>query len=192
MSCACAKVCMSLFALHTLACDCFCTDLHSFLHVCQHVFACPLLRLKVYENMRPSFLTSKMLAHSAVWGYTLTGCLWWTTIYNNVKLTHSSRCSAGRRFNMTHPEACFVRPSFVLVRAVCRLIIVQLYISAQWDALLLTSNSQCFTEDHFSGADACICLDFQSKTLCVHACSKFILWNLVKTKLQNALGSCLL
>lgn len=31
-------------------------------------------------------LTSKMLARSSVWGYMLTGCLWWTTIYNKVKL----------------------------------------------------------------------------------------------------------
>lgn len=79
------------------------------------------------DNMRLSSWTSKLLACSAVWGYMLRLCLWWTTIYNNVKLTLTSRCAAGPCFNMTHPNSCFVQQSFLLLRAVCGLITMQLF-----------------------------------------------------------------
>lgn len=101
---------------HTCMYDCSCTDLHARSQASVWVHACVCV-----ENMWLSCLTSKMLAHSVVWDDMLTGCLWWTTIYNNVKLTRSSWCAAGRLFNMTHPDACFVQQSFVLLRAVLRI-----------------------------------------------------------------------
>lgn len=110
------SVCTSLFALRILACMIVPAQICMRAH--KRVFEC--MRVCV-ENMRLSCLTSKMLAHSVVWDYMLTGCLWWTTIYNNVKLTRSSWCAAGRLFNMTHPDACFVQQSFVLLRAVLRI-----------------------------------------------------------------------
>lgn len=164
---------MSVSALHFASTyDCLCTVLNACSHVCQRVFACPLVRSVCVENMRPTFLTSKMLAHSAVWGYMLTGRLWWTTIYNNVKLTRSSWCAARRRFNMTHPEAGFVQPSFVWVRAVCGLIKLQPFFSLPEPGRvlscgLLPSNSPRLAGERFSRADACKYLVFQSRTVCV-------------------------
>lgn len=132
--------------------------MYVFAQICKHAHKCVNVRSHAphervqaracVDNMRLSCLTSKILARSALWGYTLTGCLWWTTIYNNVKLTSSSWCTAGQSFNMIHPDARFV----------CRLIIMQL-LSAPSGALsccLLTYNSQGFVREHLRGADNCI------------------------------------
>ena len=119
--CAQACVCVSLlFALHTLAH--MTVSAWTCVHarecetcVCRPAGSCFSVRV---ENTRPSRLTSKMLARSAVWGCTLTGRLWWTTIYNNVKLTSSSWCAAGRRFNMTHPD-CLLCSTLICVTRSC-------------------------------------------------------------------------
>lgn len=83
-----------------------------------------------FKALAPSFKDAGM--HAAVWGSVLTGCLWWTTIYNEARPT---RRTAGRRFNKIHPGAFLVQTPFVFVKAVYRLIVAQLFISTQWDVL---------------------------------------------------------
>lgn len=157
----CKVVSLGLLALQTLKSMIASTRLYACVRV--RVPACVYMpfgtALSVcVENTRPSvWKTSNALAHSAARGSTLTGRLWWTTIYNNVKLSRSSRCAAGPRFNMTHSAAGLVRRSFVLVRAVWGLIMVQLFfIRAQWDALwwLAALQSSVFCR---SRADVCMC-----------------------------------
>lgn len=97
--------------LHTSACmltnvpTSVCTPLGACFSVC-------------VENMLPSCWTSKMLAHSAVWGYMLTGCLWWTTIYNNVKLTPLIMMRRWATFQHDSPR-CLLCSSLICVTRSC-------------------------------------------------------------------------
>lgn len=83
--------------------------------------------------MRSSCLTSKMLAHSAVRLHADKLSL----MNNYLQQCKTNPLITMGDVKMTHTDACFVQYSFVLLRAVCGLIIMQLFNCAQWDALLL-------------------------------------------------------
>lgn len=95
----------------------------------------------------------------------------------------SSWCAAGRCFNTTHPGAFFAQTSFVFAKAVYGLIVVQLFISAQWDACRVSAGERfskfaVLVEQHmrscqFQGYPEKLVLDWSGTTHQVFACNSF-------------------
>lgn len=181
----CKSVCMSSFALHTLACVIVSAQICMRAHTCASV----CLHALWYDFERMCW------EHAAdVFNFKDAGTLCCVRLHaDRLSLMNNylqqcktnplimMRCWATFQHDSPWSLLC---STLICVSQSCLWINnAATFLSAPSGMLscgLLPCNSQCFAGEHCSRADACKYLVFQSRSACVHACSKFILWNWVK------------
>lgn len=102
-----------------------CIDLRLCLCVRQCAFPRPLVQLWS--------VGAEAGVHTAVWGSTLIGRLWWTTIYNNIKLRRARHdAPPGGVSPELSPEPSWFRPRLCWSKLFYRLMVLRLFISTRW------------------------------------------------------------